>query len=150
MPEGTRGWLSRALRTLGFDRRHLHEDFVSSTRFHRLLRRGRKFTRSSPSESDKAERGLYFICLNANIGRQFEFVQASWLENPKFDGLDHSDPLLGSRKPLWSGGRTDEYKVPDASGFNCHYTNLPRFVTVRGGAYFFMPGIKALQFIASD
>ena len=28
--------------------------------------------------------------------------------------------------------------------------DMPQFVTVRGGAYFFMPGIKALQFIASD
>ncbi len=28
---------------------------------------------------------------------------------------------------------------------NLRIENLPQFVTVRGGAYFFMPGIKALQ-----
>jgi hypothetical protein len=29
------------------------------------------------------------------------------------------------------------------------HTGLPQFVTVKGGAYFFMPGMKALQFIAT-
>ena len=41
--------------------------------------------------------GLRFICLNANILRQFEFIQTAWIENPKFDGLDERDPLLGGR-----------------------------------------------------
>jgi hypothetical protein len=27
---------------------------------------------------------------------------------------------------------------------------LPRFVSVRGGAYFFLPGIRALRYLASD
>jgi hypothetical protein len=27
-------------------------------------------------------------------------------------------------------------------------TNLQRFVEVRGGAYFFLPGLRALRFIA--
>ena len=32
-------------------------------------------------------RGLHFICLVANISRQFEFVQNAWVSNAKFDGL---------------------------------------------------------------
>jgi len=28
-------------------------------------------------------------------------------------------------------------------------TGLPAFTTVRGGAYFFVPGLKALRYIAS-
>jgi hypothetical protein len=31
---------------------------------------------------------------------------------------------------------------------NLRIEDLPQFVTVRGGAYFFMPGIKALQALA--
>ena len=43
---------------------------------------------------DDAERGLHFICLNANIQRQFEFIQHTWLNNPKFAGLyDDADPI---------------------------------------------------------
>ena len=45
----------------------------------------------------RRERGLHFICLNANIARQFEFVQHTWLNNPKFAGLyDDADPLVGA------------------------------------------------------
>jgi hypothetical protein len=29
------------------------------------------------------------------------------------------------------------------------YRDLPRFVTVRGGGYFFLPGVRALRFIGS-
>jgi hypothetical protein len=29
------------------------------------------------------------------------------------------------------------------------YTDLPRFVAVRGGAYFFLPGLRALRYLAA-
>jgi hypothetical protein len=28
-------------------------------------------------------------------------------------------------------------------------SNLPQFVTVRGGAYFFLPGLRALRYFAA-
>jgi len=92
---------------------------------------------------DEPERGLLFLCLAANIGRQFEFIQHSWVNNPKFDGLyDEPDPLVG-------------YHPPGASNFSVlmnpvrlRLTNLPQFVTTRGGAYFFLPGLRALQYIS--
>ena len=154
LPAGARGWVSRALRTLGFGNQDPHDDLVSSTRFHRILRRGRPYVEDAePDEGAKGEgggkaQGLRFICLNANISRQFEFVQASWLEYPKFDGLDHGDPLLGSRAPMWSGGKTDGFPIPQDSGLSTELAGLPQFVTLRGGAYFFLPGLRALRFIA--
>ena len=51
-----------------------------------------------PLADDGQERGLHFICLNADLVRQFEFVQATWAASPKFGGLyDDADPLIGSR-----------------------------------------------------
>ena len=94
-------------------------------------------------------RGLQFICLVANISRQFEFVQNAWVNNAKFDGLsDETDPLLGNREPLHGGGATDRFSLPRADGPPRRLENVPRFVTVRGGAYFFLPGIRALRYIA--
>ncbi len=154
LPAGARGWVGRALRTLGFNNRDPHDDLVSSTRFHRILRRGRPYVKEAGSDGsaengdDSEAQGLRFICLNANISRQFEFVQASWLEYPKFDGLDHGDPLLGSRAPLWAGGKTDGFPIPQDSGLSEEHAGLPQFVTLRGGAYFFLPGLRALRFIA--
>jgi deferrochelatase/peroxidase EfeB len=41
----------------------------------------------SKAYNEKEERGLHFICLNANISRQFEFIQNTWINNNKFGGL---------------------------------------------------------------
>ena len=84
--------------------------------------------------------GLHFICLNASIARQFEFIQNAWLASAKFDAMSgEADPLLGNREPFPAGQRTDGF------GRLCA---VPRFVTVRGGGYFFLPGLRALRFIA--
>ena len=54
-----------------------------------------------PGGVAEGESGLYFICLNANIGRQFEFVQSAWMMGTKFGGLaEESDPLVGGREPI--------------------------------------------------
>jgi deferrochelatase/peroxidase EfeB len=154
LPEGTRGWISRLIRILGFGSKSPRDDLIASTRFHRILRRGREYgPLLKPEDAAKAgakiaERGLRFICLNANISRQFEFVQNSWIANPKFDGLDEADPLLGNRAPFWAGGDTDAFSLSQESGLCRRIKGLPQFVTVQGGAYFFMPGLSALRYLA--
>jgi Dyp-type peroxidase family len=112
-------------------------------RRHRLLRRGRAYGPELPAGAvDTVDRGLMFVALNANLARQFEFVQHSWLGDPHFNGLGgESDPISG---------------ILDENGFTVQnspvrerYTGLPRFVTVTGGAYFFLPGIRALRYLAN-
>jgi deferrochelatase/peroxidase EfeB len=147
LPDGTRGLIGRLMRTLGFAREHSRDDILASTRFHRILRRGRRY-RDSESKTDKD--GLRFIALNANIARQFEFIQTSWLVNSKFNGLDEDDPLVGNHAPLLTGAKTDGFTRPQDSGLTCHVHGLPQFVTVRGGAYFFMPGLSALRYIVGN
>ena len=117
-------------------------------RRHRLLRRGRAYGPDEDPADDEhrsdAEHGLHFQCLNTNLARQFEFVQHSWLNDPGFDGLAGvEDPVVGPR--ISGPGRFD---VP-AQPVRRRYEGLPQFVTVRGGAYFFLPGIRALRFLAA-
>ena len=154
LPAGTHGVVSRLIRTLGFDAEALQQDLVASTRFHRLLRRGRKYGAPSLAESlagpPGAEAGIHFICLGANLARQFEFVQNAWMMGTKFDGLTaESDPLLGPRLPAPDGTRTDRYSIPQPGGPDRCVAGLPQFVTVVGGAYFFLPGIRALRYLAT-
>ena len=147
----------RLIRTLGFGRQHPGEDLVASTRFHRILRRGRVYgSRLTPEQalSDRPlkkaqeERGLFFICLGANISRQFEFVQNAWISSSKFAGLPtEGDPLLGNREPLADGSATDQFSQPRDGEPAHRVKGIPHFVTVKGGAYFFMPGLRALKFI---
>ncbi|MBS0452365.1 MAG: peroxidase [Proteobacteria bacterium] len=158
LPPGGRGPLSRLIRTLGFDAQALARDHVSSTRFHRLLRRGREYGDGLTMEQALAGEpgsaqgtGLHFICLGASIARQFEFVQGAWIAGTHFGDLhDESDPLLGTRLPGPDGMRTDGFSIPADSGCDVHLSGLPQFVQVLGGAYFFLPGIRALRFIAKE
>ena len=115
---------------------------------HRLIRRGRGYgpgAGNGAGSGDGRHRatGLYFICLAANLARQFEFVQHTWLNSPTFNGLyDDTDPLVGSRQ---GGGGT--FTAP-ARPVRRRYHDLPQFVRTRGGAYFFLPGISALRYLA--
>jgi len=152
-------WLTRALTILGWATRvsqGFRTDIMASTRFHRLVRRGREYgpgltpqqAVQSPPPNDP-KRGLHFLCLNANIVRQFEFVQNAWLMSTKFNGLaGESDPLLGNRTPIGDGRSTDNFTIPREGGVRRCVSGLPQFITVRGGAYFFMPGIRALRYFS--
>jgi deferrochelatase/peroxidase EfeB len=155
LPPGGAGVVSRLARALGFNSQAREQDLAASTRFHRLLRRGREYgVAVTPAQALTAQpipgdRGLQFVCLGANIQRQFEFVQSAWLMNAKFNGLrDEADPLLGNRLPTAAAMHTDSFSMPQADGPGQRLTGLPQFVTVLGGAYFFLPGIRALRFLS--
>ncbi len=154
LPPGGAGIVSRLVRTLGFNSQAREHDLVASTRFHRLLRRGREYgvavtpAQALAGQATAGDRGLQFICLGANIQRQFEFLQSAWIMNTKFDGLrDEADPLLGNRLPT-AAAVTDSFSMPQANGPRQRLSGLPQFVSVLGGAYFFLPGIRALRFLS--
>lgn len=127
---------------------------------HRILRRGRAYGKPfDPSmrpetflsdlekETKPVARGLHFICLNANIGRQFEFVQHTWANNPNFNGLyQDPDPIIGSR--TLNGSRTDQFTIQNCPARE-QLDKLPAFIRTRGGAYFFLPSRRALTFFLS-
>lgn len=154
MPGGRQRFISWLLRTLGLKRGGPREDLLSSSRFHRIIRRGRPYGAVMDRESALQDEGpgiasgIYFIALNANISRQFEFIQDAWIANTKFNGLNgESDPLLGNRVAS-PGHPTDGFSLPRPGGRNRRIAGLPQFVTMRGGAYFFLPSIRALRFVA--
>ena len=150
--------LTQLIETLALSPMGFRDDLMSSVRFHRILRRGREYgTRLSPSQAlapappNDPERGLRFICLNANISRQFEFLQNAWLMNTKFSALtQESDPLLGNRQPIPGSPVTDNFTRQKDDDLRCRVSGLPQFITVRGGAYFFLPSLRALRYLAGD
>jgi len=156
MPDGVTGLFSRLARMFGYGARNARDDLIASTRFHRLLRRGRAYGMLVPDDEAlhpgpmDEDIGLRFVCLNANISRQFEFVQTAWIAGTKFGGLtQESDPLLGNRQPVTGCPVTDNFSVPQRSGANLRLREVPQFVTVRGGAYFFLPSLSALRYLAN-
>jgi Dyp-type peroxidase family len=126
---------------------------------HRLIRRGRSYgkpvcenlnpTDILNSKHFEGERGLYFICINTDISRQFEFIQNAWVNNPKlFHLYDERDPLIGNNDHPEDKNKTGVFSIP-AKGLRKRYTDIPQFVNVKGGAYFFIPGLKALSYLSS-
>lgn len=155
-PTGRTGLINRLLTLFGLTG-SAEEDRIASARFHRILRRGREYGEDldrrealKPNAPDP-QSGLHFICLNANLARQFEFVQGAWMASAKFAGMsDEQDPLLGNRVPFPESQATDRFTRPTADG-PCRVSDgLPQFVTVVGGAYFFLPGLRALDWLLSD
>lgn len=155
-PQPVKGLISRLVRILGFGRKDIRDDLMAPTRFHRILRRGREYGEDlflpealNSAPPNDPERGLHFVCLNSNIARQFEFVQSAWCISTKFNGLtEESDPLLGNRAPVRGCPHTDTFSVPQENGLRRRFTGLPQFVFVRGGAYFFLPSLRALRYFA--
>jgi Dyp-type peroxidase family len=113
---------------------------------HRIIRRGRSYGTRLANQlvDDGDKRGLHFICINSDIERQFEFVQFTWINNSTFGGLyNEVDPLIGNLD------RTDGVMTVQADPLRVRVHNLRRFITVKGGAYFFLPSISALRYLAS-
>jgi deferrochelatase/peroxidase EfeB len=156
LPPGSTGFFRWLLHTLGFGNSKFRDDLIASTRFHRLLRRGREYGPALTAEQaiadgpDTGEHGIHFICIAANILRQFEFVQNAWVMGTKFDALtEESDPLLGNREPIQGCSFTNTFSIAQETGPRKRIMDLPQFVTVRGGAYFFLPSLTALRYLAS-
>jgi Dyp-type peroxidase family len=113
---------------------------------HRLIRRGIPYGDYLPhGEQDKAKRGIIFMAFNSGLD-QFEFVQQNWINNgDDFEQGNDGDPVVGSRG-------TGQMVIPgdEATGRRPYVCfDIPRFVTMKGGDYFFVPSLSGLSVLAS-
>jgi Dyp-type peroxidase family len=137
------------------------EDPKKSTAFarkHRLMRRGRSygvpFVASLSAKDilakpdDGIKRGLYFLAINANFGRQFNFIQQTWINDGGFQGLSHEpDVLLGSQTEAVNG-ITTYFSMPQESVRQRIKTH-EAYIHVRGSMNFFLPSLRAIDWIAN-
>jgi Dyp-type peroxidase family len=117
----------------------------------RLLRRGLPYGEARDRTRDDGNHGIVFMCLSADIGRQFEFVQQQWINyGNDFKAGNDKDILIGNHGtaegvPSKAVIQTD----PDGDDAPFFLARLPRFVETRGGEYFFVPSLTALRMIAA-
>jgi Dyp-type peroxidase family len=118
---------------------------IGEARLHRMIRRGTSYGPMLPEgvlEDDGADRGIMFTFVGAHLARQFEFVQAQWVNDGKFIGApEEKDPLVG---PNDGSG---QFTVPQQP-IRRRLQGLPAFVVNRGGEYCFLPGLRALRWLA--
>ena len=121
------------------------EETVVEMRLHRIRRRGATYGSLLPEgvlEDDGVDRGIIFAAINANPGRQFEFVQSQWINDGDFISQgERSDPIAGRRD------RSDEFAVMRPRR---RYRGLGAFSLTRGGEHLFLPGLGGIRWIVAN
>lgn len=127
------------------------ESILLSNR-HRIIRRARPYGEphiATPTDfTPPGEVGIMFGCFNADISRQFEFIQYTWANYPKFKQLfNDPDPFIGVKENP-EQGLQQVFTIP-SHPVNKYVTGMQRFVTVKGGAYFFFPSIHVINYLTT-
>ena len=126
-------------------RRMNPRDTAANMQRHKMIRRGGTYGPPLPegAPEDGKERGIAAFIGCASLVRQFEFAMNVWANDPNFHELGNQrDPIFGTQDG------TFDMTIPKRP-IRKKITGLPAFTTIRGGAYFFLPGIKALRYLAS-
>lgn len=135
-----RGDTGRVESSPGFD------EALTIEKNHRIARRAISYGDNDFTQKPETESGLLFLCFQANIENQFNFIQSRWANPDRFVDVGVGlDPVIGqSGKPneeppnviskwptKWEGDETKEY-------------HFKLWVTMKGGEYFFAPSISFL------
>ena len=126
-------------------RRMNPRDTAANINRRRMIRRGATYGPALPdgAPDDGVERGIAAFVICGSLIRQFEFAQNVWANDRNFHELGNErDPIIGAQDG------TLEYKIPKRP-IRKKIVGLPAFTTLKGGAYFFLPGLKALGYLAS-
>lgn len=130
---------------LGAHARRLNpRDTAHNMNRHRIIRRGATYGPALPEDApdDGADRGIAAFIICASLVRQFEFAQNVWINDRTFHELGNEhDPICGTQDG------TMEFKIPKRP-IRRALKGLPAFTTLSGGAYFFLPGINAMRYLA--
>ncbi|HEV7932953.1 MAG TPA: peroxidase [Actinomadura sp.] len=111
----------------------------------RMIRRGATYgpALAEGAPDDGADRGIAAFIICASLVRQFEFAQNVWINDPTFHELGNErDPIIGTQDG------TLEFTIPNRPIRKVR-KGLPAFTTLKGGAYFFLPGLKALRYLTT-
>jgi deferrochelatase/peroxidase EfeB len=125
-------------------RRMNPRDTAENMERRKMIRRGGTYgpPLAEDAPEDGVERGIAAFVGCASLIRQFEFAMNVWVNDPRFKDLGNErDPFVGTQDG------TFDMTIPKRP-IRRKIVGLPAFTTIRGGAYFFLPGIRALRFLA--
>jgi len=126
-------------------RRMNPRDTAANMQRRKMIRRGGTYGPPLPEDKpdDGIERGIAAFVGCASLVRQFEFAMNVWANDPNFHELGNErDPFVGTQDGSF------DMTIPKRP-IRKKIVGLPAFTTIRGGAYFFLPGIKALRYLTT-
>ncbi|GAA2262842.1 MULTISPECIES: Dyp-type peroxidase [Kitasatospora] len=124
----------------------------------RIMRRGAPYgqpfdpTSDLPDNGPDAPRGLMFVCYQADLVGQFEFIQVDWINDADFppgrENKPGPDPMVSGQLATVNDGRVS-YEGTAPSGERQTTTlDFKPFVRTRGALYAFTPSISTLRLLA--
>ena len=128
-----RGDTGRVESSPGFD------EALAVEKSHQIVRRAISYGENDTNKEPETGSGLLFLCFQANIENQFNFMQARWANADRFVNVGVGpDPVIGQPEGVqkypkkWGEPETEDY------GFKL-------WVFMQGGEYFFAPSISFLS-----
>jgi Dyp-type peroxidase family len=116
------------------------------TRRHRIIRRGRNYTEEIDGQK---EIGLQFICFNANIQLQFEFIQHAWSNNNQMRNTTNDvDVIIGVPAEGNPNNADGQFTIQN-DPVNEFVDDWKPFVNIKGGAYYFFPSISVINYLTT-
>ncbi len=90
--------------------------------------------------------GLLFMSYQADISNQFEVIQRSWANDERFSTFNEADKvgldlIIGQGDSAAKGAYATEWGKPDS----IKQFAFDKFVTTRGGGYYFAPSLPFLK-----
>ncbi|MCK8469057.1 peroxidase [Microbacterium sp. KSW4-16] len=122
---------------------------MADVNLHRIIRRATAFGPAYDAdaitfEEDAVERGLHFIFMSARAMETVEFLQRNWINKGEFVGLgDERDPIIGVQEPQLT------FTIPKTP-VRTRVHGMDTFNELKGGEYFFMPGLAALAWLGQE
>lgn len=109
---------------------------------HRITRRAVSYGENNPENEPETDSGLLFLCFQANIENQFNFIQARWANPKNFVEVNVGpDPLIG--QPSGTQQWPKKWGEPETEPYD-----FKLWINMKGGEYFFAPSISFLQTLA--
>lgn len=126
-----------------------YQQSLDIERKHRIARRGISYGQNNTTVRPDSDSGLLFLCFQADIDNQFNFIQGGWANKNDFVAVNVGlDPVIG--QPT---GSTGNVKWPvtwgDPSTEEKEY-DFTHWVHMKGGEYFFAPSLSYLRTIGEE
>jgi Dyp-type peroxidase family len=121
---------------------------LTDVNIHRLIRRGTTYglpydPNALSEEADTTPRGAIFLFISAKAMATMEFLQKEWINDGDFIGANgERDPIIGRQEE----GAT--FTIPKEPARR-RLRGIETFNVLRGGEYFFLPSLSALNWLAN-
>ena len=121
---------------------------LTDVNIHRVIRRGTTYgppydPNALSEQDDQVPRGAIFLFISANAMATMEFLQKEWVNDGDFIGANgERDPIIGLQEERAT------FTIPkEPVRHRIH--GIETFNVLRGGEYFFMPSLSALNWLAN-